>query len=118
MLERQDLTIQTISRGARLVTHGHLIMASGQLADELCHRVRFVVELIKVADFAVPVALCHRDSQGRFAAGRFRGSMTDPKPGCDYGMDMARIGCRLAWSDVEPMRFGKTQANPLLSEEC
>jgi uncharacterized protein len=30
--------------------------------------------------------------QGRFAAGRFQGSMTDPKPGCDYRMDMARIG--------------------------
>jgi hypothetical protein len=30
--------------------------------------------------------------QGRFAAGRFRGNMTDPKPGCDYHMDMARIG--------------------------
>ncbi len=29
--------------------------------------------------------------QGRFRAGRFQGSMTDPTPGCDYRLDLTRF---------------------------
>ena len=58
--QRQDLPIQAIAGRTRLVADVQGLVTVGQLADELCHCVRRVVELAQVADLASPPALCHR----------------------------------------------------------
>ena len=61
MAEGPDLPVQPVSSRTRLVAEVQFLVARRQLANQLDHSFRSVVQFAKIANLAAPTALCHRD---------------------------------------------------------